>query len=279
VGTSASSAGPGPNVSFDPPWLNDIPVGGGGEGGDADEDATGAPSAAPASPPIPGVAPAKRFNAARQGLNAFARSGDTDALRRAGGNYSRTGMGGARAVASRMRTSTKAAAGLGSLLQAARTRSDPAVNAWVDALRATNPSAQSVIDAIVGQILPQGGSLDEEAAKDAMALALSELTTLDSGVDLLALGDAQIWTLIQLYLGHEAFNRMYVDIGQLFESERFDPSMMVQRTSEMRGFLKNSVAAQLEHVRQTTPNPTSAQIESVLRGAIESTFLVFEESL
>jgi hypothetical protein len=279
VGTSASSSGPGSNVSFDPPWLNDIPVGGGGEGADTDGDATGVPSAAPAPVPIPGVAPAKRFNAARQGLNAFARSGDTDALRRAGGNYSRTGMGGAKAVASRMRTSTKAAAGLGSFLQAARTRSDPAVNAWVDALRATNPSAQTVIDAIVGQILPQGGSLDEEAAKDAMALALSELTTLDSGVDLLALEDAQIWTLIQLYLGHEAFNRMYVDIGQLFESERFDPSMMVQRTSEMRGFLKNSVAAQLDRVRQATPNPTSAQIESVLRGAIERTFSVFEGSI
>jgi hypothetical protein len=182
-------------------------------------------------------------------------------------------------VASRMRTSTKAAAGLGSLLQAARTRSDPVVNAWIDALQASNPSAQTVIDAIVGQIIPQGGSLDEEAAKDAMALALSELAALDAGVDLLALQDAQIWTLIQLYLGHEAFNRMYLDIGQLFESERFDPATAVQRTSEMRSFLKNAVAAQLDRVRQTTPNPTATQIEDVLRSAIEATFLVFEESL
>ena len=206
MGTSASSAGPGANVSFDPPWLNDIPVGGAGQvdGG----------ASAPAEAPAEGVAPAERFRGARTSLGAFARNGDSGALARAAGHYSRKGMGGARNVAARMRTSTKAGAGLGSLLQATRERSDPQINQWMDALRATNPSAQTVIDAIVSRVLPEGGSVDEESAKDSMAQALSELMVLDPQVDLLTLQDAQIWTLMQLYLGHEACNRMYADIGE-----------------------------------------------------------------
>ncbi|CAM5779623.1 hypothetical protein RFUL19S_00355 [Rhizobacter fulvus] len=149
----------------------------------------------------------------------------------------------------------------------------------MDALRATNPSAQTVIDAIVSQILPEGGSVDEESAKDSMAQALSELMVLDPQVDLLTLQDAQIWTLMQLYLGHEACNRMYADIGQLFESARFDPAVVVQRTSEMRSFLKNAVAAQLDTLRQATPNPTRQQLETLLHDAVQTTFTVFEDSL
>lgn len=274
MGTSASSAGPGPNVSFDPPWLNDIPIGGGDEAGNQDGGVL-----APAQPAAEGVAPAQRFRGARTSLGTFARNGDTQALGRAAGHYSRTGMGGARNVAARMRTSTKAAAGLGSFLQAARERSDPQINQWMDDLRATQPSAQTVIDAIISQIIPKGGSIDEESAKDSMAQAMSDLTVLDPGVDLLALQDAQIWTLMQLYLGHEACNRMYTDIGQLFESARFDPAMVVHRTNEMRSFLKNAVAAHLETVRQATPNPTRQQLETLLREVVQTTFTVFEDSL
>ncbi len=278
MGTSASSAGPGANVSFDPPWLNDIPVGGAGEGG-TDGGAESSDAASSPQSPAEGVAPARRFKAARTSLGIFARNGDTQSLGRAAGHYSRTGMGGARNVAARMRTSTKAAAGLGSFLQAARDRSDPRINQWMDALRATSPSAQTVIDAIVAQIIPEGGSVDEESAKDSMAQALSELTVLDPDVDLLALHDPQIWTLMQLYLGHEACNRMYADIGQLFESARFTPATIVQRTNEMRSFLKNSVAAQLETIRQATPNPTRQQLETLLRDAVQITFTVFEDSI
>lgn len=274
MGTSATSAGPGANVSFDPPWLNDIPVGGAGEAGDHDGAAP-----LPVQPAAEGVAPAQRFRGARTSLGTFARNGDTQALGRAAGHYSRTGMGGARNVAARMRTSTKAGAGLGSFLQAARERSDPQINQWMDNLRATNPSAQTVIDAIVSQIIPEGGSIDEESAKDSMAQAMSELTGLDPSADLLALQDAQIWTLMQLYLGHEACNRMYADIGQLFESARFDPATVVHRTNEMRNFLKNAVAAQLETVRKATPNPTRQQLETLLREVVQTTFTVFEGSL
>ena len=274
MGTSATSTGPGANVTFDPPWLNDIPLGGAGESNDPNSDTQSITQAQAV-----GVAPSHRFRGARTNLGVFARNGDSRALVRAAGHYSRTGMGGAHNVASRMRTSTKAAAGLGSFLQAARDRSDPLINQWMDSLRATNPSAQTVIDAIVAQIIPEGGSVDEESAKDSMAQALSELTVLDPGVDLLALQDMQIWTLIQLYLGHEACNRMYADIGQLFENAKFDPAVIVQRTHEMRSFLKNAVAAELETLRLVTPNPNRQQLETLLREAVQTSFIVFEDSI
>ncbi|HDT2081520.1 Qat anti-phage system associated protein QatB [Enterobacter asburiae] len=267
MGTSASSTGPGSNVSFDPPWLNDIPIGGGEEGNKNSETSpTG----------TPGLAPTARFRAARRNMGVFVRNGDTRDLARAAGHYSRTGMGGAKNVASRMRTSTRAAAGLGSFLQSVRDRTDLQINNWMDDLRAKNPSAQTVIDAIVSQIIPEGGSRDEESAKDSMAQALSELIDLNPDIDLLELNDSQIWTLMQIFIGHEACNRMYADIGQLFENAKYSPAKMVQRTNEMRGFLKNSVAAQLESMRQSFPNPTHQQLEVLLNDAVQMTFNVFE---
>jgi hypothetical protein len=47
----------------------------------------------------------------------------------------------------------------------------------------------------------------------------------------------------------------------------------------MRSFLKNSVAAQLETIREATPNPTRQQLETVLREAVQTTFMVFEDSI
>ncbi len=282
MGTSAPSGGPKAKVPFDPPWLDNIALGGSDEPApdDAAEDGSsdGAAEPAPAMAAV-GMAPAGRFRAARTNLGAFARSGDSESLRRAAGHYSRSGMGGAGNVAARMRTATRAGAGLGSFLQAARDRTDPNVNAWLDKLRSTNPSAQTVIDAIVAQIIPEGGSLDEESARDSMARALSELIKLVPDVDLLALQDAQIWTLMQLYIGNEACNRMYADIGQLFENVKLSPREAVQRTNEMRRFLKNAVAARIEVVRRTSPNPTRVQLEQLLHEALRATFAVFEDSL
>lgn len=71
-----------------------------------------------------------------------------------------------------------------------------------------------------------------------MAQALSELIDSNPDIDLLELNDSQIWTLMQIFIGHEACNRMYADIGQLFENAKSSPAKMVQRTNEMRGFLK-----------------------------------------
>jgi hypothetical protein len=115
MGTSTSSAGPGGGVPFDPPWLDQIAGGGdpGDMNGDSDGDGEGdstEPAARDDAPPAGAShAPPRRFLAARRALKTFARTGDKGSFARAAGHYSKSGMGGAKKVAARMRTSSRSA--------------------------------------------------------------------------------------------------------------------------------------------------------------------------
>lgn len=286
MGTSTSSSGPNSGVSFDPPWLDQL--------GDAQpstqtpaEDIAGGEPAEKGVPkdqqPKPNksndLAPARRFANARREMGKFARTGSGESFRKAVGHYSRTGMGGARNVAKRMRVSTKNAAGLASFLQATREGTDPQISQWVNNLSARNPTAQDVIDDIILQVTSSGGSLDEESCRDSMDQAMSELMVIQPGIDLLKMNDADIWTVVELFLGNEACNRLHQDIGQLFESAKLSPRDAVRRMNEMREYLKSEVSAQVKALRAENPNPNSGQMESVLQDALQNTFFVYEGSL
>lgn len=287
MGTSGSSNGPGPGVPFDPPWLDDIETPKLGDEQPQDDqgpDDSGLgdgqpelPAERPANPPK--VAPSRRFANARRALGNFARTGSKDAFRRALGHYSRTGMGGARSVANRMRTSVRTGASAFGFLQAAREKTNPAINDWVDALTARNASAQEIADEIVRNTTPTGGSTDEAASKESMAQAIKDLLVKYPDINLLNLNDDNIWELIESFLGYEAFHRLSLDIGQVFEDPSISPRTRVTRMREMRDYLRAELSAQVEALRRSKPHATSSQLQSVLQGAIENTFLVYEGAL
>lgn len=290
MGTSASSKGPGVGVPFDPPWLDDIapPQSGDGAGPDdqgaSDSDNVdqegGEPQQAQQIPAKPQeFAPPRRFYNARRELGSFARTGDRESFRKAVGHYSRTGMGGARNAASRMRTSTRTAANLFGALQSARERSDPAINEWVTSLTDRDASAQEIVDEIIRQVAPSGGSQDETSCRESMAQAMEDLLEEDPNVDLLHLGDDDMWTLTESFLGYEAFNRLCLDIGQVFESSDLSPRDRVTRMNEMQDYLKAELCAQIEELRRSKPNVGSSQLQTVLQSAVQNTFLVYEGAL
>src|SRR5688572_17551841 len=144
MGTSASSGGPGSGVPFDPPWLDNIAPKLPGEGiqlADQGNEDSGNQRDNQSDKPLPPVeqqehAPSRRFQSARRNLTDFVQAGDQGSFRSAMGNYSRTGMGGARNVARRMRTSTRTASNLFRVLQSAREGTDPSINEWVTSLTA-----------------------------------------------------------------------------------------------------------------------------------------------
>jgi hypothetical protein len=284
MGTSTSSSGPGAGASFDPPWLDELLPAAGSIGlapaGDdvLPEGDPETPAVEQGSPQVmsPVVAPPRRFASARKDLGVFVRTGNESVLARSIGHYSRTGMGGAPAAASRMRASTSAGAGLISFLQAARDGSDAQIASWVQDLLARNPSSDDVADAIVQALAPPGGSEDEESLRDSMALALSELISLQPDVELLLMSNTDMWTLLQLFLGNEVCNRLEFDIGQFFESAKLDPQLGVKREMEMRDFVKNEVGVQLAALRAKTPNPTKQQLDALVQDAVRMTFEVYE---
>lgn len=285
MGTSTSSGGPGPGISLDPPWLDAI--GGGDTGGEANvapgDSGQGGQEGAPgagerpteANPPAQ-LAPARRFASARRGLSTFARTGDTRNLGRGIGHYSRSGMGGSRQAANRMRASTRAGAGLIAFLQQVRDGATAEARRWVDELVAGAPSADVVVDAIVEAVMPAGGSADEESIRDSMAIALSDLMVISPECDVLRMSVEDTWTLMQLYLSREVCNRLRFDIGQGLESARLNPTVVVQRELEMRQFVRNEISVQLAELRGNTPNPTQPQLDGLMQEALRLTFAVYE---
>lgn len=287
MGTSGASPGPGCGVPFDPPWLNDItppkpsdqmqPNDQGNDDRNSGDNQPTIPSLPPAR--IPPLAPRKRFSNARRMLTDFARTGNRGPFRKAMGHYSRDGMGGAHNVAHRMRVATGSAANLFGFLQASRERTDPAITAWVKSLTSRNANAQTVVDEIIRRIAPRGGSADETSCRESMAQAMLDLLENNPDVDLLNLRGNDIWTLIESFLGHEAFNRLCLDIGQVFENSDFSPRDRVMRINEMQDYLNAELFAQIEKLRQTTPNADSSQLQIILQSALQNTFLVYEGAL
>lgn len=272
MGTSTSSMGPGSGVSLDPPWLDDV-VGEIGTGSSVPPD-DGGPVVSP--PGAPGTAPPARYGDARREFGKYVRTGDTQHLGNALGHYSRRGSGGASAAAGRMRASTRAGAELFSFLNAISQRSSPEAARWVDNLRATNPSADDVVDAIVRELAPPGGSADEESFRDAMALALSDLVRDDPTVDPLSMRLDDIWELMKGFLATEVANRVCFDLGPIFESAQIDVTTAVMRERQMRLFIKNELGTHVDLLRQTVSNPTRAQLDSILRETLTMTFELFE---
>ena len=169
MGTSTSSRGPGPNVSLDPPWIDDVLDGLG----------SGAVPAGDGEPLPPtgasGAAQPARYLEARRELKKFIKSGNADHLRDAIGHYSRKGSGGAGAASTRMRASTRGGAELFSFLTAVSQGASAEARQWVQDLQGKNPTADEVVDAIVRELSPPGWSADEESLRDSMASALTEL--------------------------------------------------------------------------------------------------------
>jgi hypothetical protein len=175
-----------------------------------------------------------------------------------------------------MRASTRAGAELFSFLNAISQRSSPEAARWVDELRSTNPSADDVVDAIVRELAPPGGSADEESFRDAMGLALSDLVRDDPTVDPLSMRVDDIWELMKGFLATEVANRVCFDLGPIFESSQIDATTAVMRERQMRLFIKNELGTHVDLLRGTSANPTRAQLDSILRETLTMTFELFE---
>lgn len=282
MGTSSSSSGPGAGVPFDPPWLSSIPPevsspleNIAGEG--SEEDQSKQPYESVTQPPV--LAPARRFANARRYLGEYLKKGNRDSLRKALGHYSSSGMGGSANVAKRMRTSTSVGAGLYNFFQGIRDSSDPKIMDWVNQLTSQNLSAYEIADQIIHQVISSGGSLEEESCRNSMAIAISDLLEINSDINLMSMNNNNIWTIIELFIANEAFNRLYLDIGQSFESAKYSFSEDVSRMNNMKEYLKSEISAQIQILRNDNLNPTKDEINNLLQSALKETFKVFEEEI
>jgi hypothetical protein len=296
MGTSASSKGPGPGVPFDPPWLDEIippdisgdmpPISPGDEVMPDNEIAHDDGITEPiqyllfSSPKQPEqhIAPKHRFTGARRALGVFAKTRKQDDFRKAAGNYSKTGMGGARNLARRLQTATTTGAHVFEILNSAREKNNPVINEWVSSLSNRDASVYEIANEIIRYTIPAGGSQDEVACQESMNQALQDLIAEDKTIDLLNLNNERIWKLIESFIGYEAFSRLSLDIGgHLFENPELTIRECVERMNEVRNYLKADISAQIERARENLTNVTTNRLKTIFQNAIENTFKVYEE--
>lgn len=262
MGTSASSKGPGFGVSFDPPWLQEIEVPNQNESKISDDE----------SPQW--IAPKARFGNSRRLLGDYLRTGNRDSVRRSLGHYSKTGMGGSRNVGQRMRTSAKAASGLYNTFSALRDDNSFSFGRELLSLKEQGANADQIIDAIVKHVCPDGGSIDEISCRDSGTAALSEFMDHNPEADFFNLSDDQIWTLTALFLGNEIFNRVQIDIGQVFEKTSVPYVDRVTRLNDMRDYICSEVTSQLNQLRESIYQ--RVDMDKLFQKIIKNTFDVFE---
>lgn len=285
MGTSTSSAGAGVNVPLTMPWedkLQSLPIGSGEvditpetEEEKVDQDDT-APSDANFDNEL---APPRRYASARRELRKFATNSEQSHFKKAIGNFSKTGFGGAKKTSRKMKSSTRAATNLISMLLSLRDGNNTSLNNWAEKILNKNPSAEELIDAIIYETTTSGGTVDEESIRDSMAFALSDLMNKDHEIDLFKMSDNNIWSLIELFLANEVKNKLIHEIGQLFEGSKNIPSKSIKNINMMRKYLQSEISEQLSHLRKAIPKPSLKEFTKVMDKALENTFTVYEGAL
>ena len=282
MGTSASSMGPGAGVSLDPEWLDDIELPDqdntqpDGQNDDNSENDNQSNEKEPddGEKPVPDIAPKYRFASARKGMAEYVRSGNKDSLRKSLGHYSKTGMGGAKNLSRRMRTSTRVAANFFQTFQSLRDNENFALGKILSELQGRGANANEIIDTIIDNVCPNGGSLDEVSCRDSGRFALSEFMNQNPDADISKLTDDQIWSLTGTFLGNEAFSRIQLDIGQAFEKQDVSAVERVNRMNEMKDYLQSEISAQLNRLRNS--GSQTIDMQKLFQIAIKNTFEVYE---
>ena len=275
MGTSSSNTGPGQGVSFDPPWLDDIPFPQ-SPGSDPNE-----PEENPESTlqPDEGLSPPRRFYGARRSLRLFVDTGDRRYLTKALAHYSHTGMGGAKSTARRMRISSQTASGLFGFLNEAAAGVNPEVRRWVQSITSRNASANEIVDEIIKSTAPLGGSLDEVSTRNSIALAFRDLLIENPEVDLLHMEQESIWFFIGSFLGYELYHRVLMDIGQSFENSSLPPQEIELRRNEMLEYIISDLNACIDNVRQTELEFSDDRMDQLFQKVYTRTVEIYEGEL
>ncbi len=280
MGTSTSSTGAGSGSPFDPPWLDS--ASGSIDSGQADAliapgdggaEAGGGETAPPSEGPT--LAPPARYQEARRLLTGFAKTGNGSDLRRGIGSFVRKGMGGSARAASRMQTTSTAAASLGGFLSALRDGGDSSISTWAESLKQRQLSASDIALEVVKKLVPGGGSIDEEAAKNAMELAISKLYEVTPDVDIFRLSDDQISNVMAYTIAFDVFNRVQLELGRVFEKLKYSARVVQERFSQALDYITTVVEEAMCSARSGTNART---MREVANHALQQALFVFGEA-
>jgi hypothetical protein len=228
--------------------------------------------------PVP-IAPPRRFQPARTSLGKFGGTGSTDDLKRGLGHYSRTGMGGSSTAAQRMSGTAKTAGGLYGVLDALSNETAIPPDVKLDPAALAGKTQPEVADIIADALCPIDGTQDNDAARDSIARALSEVLAVDPDADLANLDAAQIEQVVEAYLGHDLAHRIELDVGKAVLDKATSYSAGVDRLEEMKAYIRQAVARAIRARREIGQTLNRSNTASLANEVLRDTFEIFESYL
>lgn len=215
MGTSTPFSGPNSKDPLVPDFVNDGDATPPAPAPQDDDEAEPVPPAPPPRPaPVPPAPPPDRFRNARRNFTKFASSGGDDrrALGRAVSQYVSQATGGSGPAARRMGSSRGVAARIAGFLGEVSARGLQAALLTFNLAGMAGSTPAEIFSALVEQICPEGGSIDEGIARDAFMETVVDLA--DAGIaDMSSLTPEQMQTVLELYVAHTIEDRIYNDIG------------------------------------------------------------------
>lgn len=243
MGTSGRSGGPSSQTPLVPSWLEPAAPPAPPDGGAAPERGPNPhPDPRQPLPPIPPSPPPGRFKSARTNFSSFARSGGRDvrALRRAVGQYARSGTGGSGNATRRMGASRATASlALGVLRDFQR---DGVVETLrrLDLADLVGRPLEDIFIGLTDTVCGDGGSIDEGIAREAWLETVAELHELHVA-NPADLTPDDMRTIFLTFVAHSIVGRLLQDIGangfkfagDLADVEAFD--------EQLRSYIRRSV--------------------------------------
>lgn len=281
MGTSTSSGGSPGRTPLIPPWVPPVPP---APPPDAPPDSPPpspepAPAQQPGPQPKPDLAPSGRFLGARLRLGRYAKNGSRDDLRAGLKAYTSKGLGGSQRAAARMAGTSHTAGRLHGVLEALSRGEALPPEVGIDAATLAGRDAKEIGDAIAEAIRPSDGTLDAEASRDAIAQAVSDLVDQVPDVDLNALTPEQIELVVERYVAYDLSHRIALDVGFHIQGKAPDAAAVVSRIEDMKGYVRECVAARFRAARDGGRRLTRSAAASIANAVIEETFRVFADEL
>jgi len=282
VGTSSSFGGPNGGTPLIPSWLEpdgDTP----GTQLSSNTPNTQPNSPVPPIPPpperpeLPPVADANRFNAARNNLSRFASSGGHDraSLGRAVSHYVSTSVGGARQASFRMGKSRKVGAQLLGFLSSAVTSGPREALRTLKLESLAGRPIQEIFLGLVDYICPEGGTIDDGIAREAFVETITDLA--ETGIqDMDSLTTDQMQTIFEFYAANAIFARLCNDVGTSIIKYPASVQNAVQVQSQLRDFIRRSVADALTTARAAFQALTPENVFGFVTRIYEQAFSILQ---
>jgi len=296
MGTSSSYPGPGRGSPLLPPWADDdweaVPTEGEDTPSDALPDTQSEDSSEqapeqeverdderhradkPSQPVTIDLGPARRY------IRQYASGAGLASLALAAGAYV-TGMGGARNAARSARAGRRVTRRLGGFLSNVATRGVEAALDRLELGHLVGSSVEIVLAAVEDVLAPDGASIDEAAARNAMSATLKDVYQLYSldGEDIYGLNamDAEgVRSALHLYVTNYIFERLLNVMQEDLESQDLSEQQLIRAEHEIKSFTRETVKLELGDVDVLTTDWNGRQGERIVSEIYEQGYAIWE---